>query len=556
MATPTFAAGKDVTRVVGAFDASRDVRRKPAQSTSSNSTIELRVFDDAGMRGSALSSAQTVNFKCVTGGVVGGVGSGARQNGVPHRTVQQNKSQRQAAHSPKHCRKPSDAEQALMSLDDEVTVSNSLALSCKVSSGAHTDGVHAGSVRNAHKSGSRAGLAGAPRPAGSVRNAHKSGSRVDSAGAAPHPAGSAHNSHKSGNLATNEQTSDAIEALKFAEELFAKDTLEMDIEDGRSCVKPAKAAAFAKAAKSAEAARSGAKAGNDGDNAALRYLRSKQDADASGGKHSKHSKHKKNAKSEKHSKRGKHARRGNDDFDMFISITEERDAQDEDAAHTDSARDESNDASREEGSAAAARYTNRKKKSRRQKRKEERERQAAIEASKKPLFEPMGSASSRSGRKASGKANKSQRQLVHSFSGSKVPSAKESAAKRAARSVRLKAVAAAAIVALAAGVILYPAAREYYVSVRDLDKANVQLAQLEERNAQLQNNIDALSTDDGIENYVRAQYGWVKDGEEAVSVIGLANNSGTPTLSTASGASSQAKESPLTSFLDAVFFVN
>lgn len=170
----------------------------------------------------------------------------------------------------------------------------------------------------------------------------------------------------------------------------------------------------------------------------------------------------------------------------------------------------------------------------------------------------MDSATSRSGRKASEKANSSQRKIVHSFARTAKTSmsAADSIARRASRSIKLKGVAVVAILILVAGGILYPAAREYYVSVRNLDRANIYLAQLQERNDQLQENIDALSTDAGIENYARAQYGWVKNGEEAVSVIGLPTNSQTTTLSTAATSNIKENKSAITAFLDAIFFVN
>ncbi len=321
----------------------------------------------------------------------------------------------------------------------------------------------------------------------------------------------------------DEETSDAIEALKFAEELFAKDALEMDLEAGRE-------------------AGTASKPGRSSEQAAARYLQSKGEA---GGKHSKR---------DKNDKRGKRARRGNDDFEMFITVRNDED--DERAEDGNADAEEQPDVSREEGSAAAARYTNRKKKSRRQKRKEERERQAAIEANKKPLFEPMDSARSRSGRKARGKANKSQHGGVRMLSGA-AAAACDSAAKRAARSDKFKVAAVVAAVVLMAGIMLYPTAREYYASVRGLERSNAQLAQLEDRNVQLQEGIDALATDDGIENYARSQYGWVKDGEEAVSVIGLADNSSASALEAAGNSSTAVKEekSALTEFLDAFFGV-
>lgn len=290
---------------------------------------------------------------------------------------------------------------------------------------------------------------------------------------------------------------------------------------------------------------------------------------------------------------------------------------------------------RSEAEAAASSYVNRKKKSRRQKRKEEKERQAIIEANKKPLLETYDSVTSKSGRKASAKANekvasvsvaaagamavassspskdsgdggetqtgkvsKEQKKAMRASStsaasGTQVgqPSAKrdskqretpvpelvsyeggagkstakaqkkaakttsEYQAKKAARSGRLKVVAAVAVALLVTTAILYPPTREYYVSVRTLEKAEAQLSQLEEQNEELQSSIDDIATDDGIENYVREEYGWVMDGEQAVSVTGLTTDAETSSSSITSTEEAEGDTSPLTRFLDAIFFV-
>ncbi len=339
------------------------------------------------------------------------------------------------------------------------------------------------------------------------------------------------------------ESSDTIEALKYAAELFAQDAPShtSDMQTNLKVIQD-------------DSGLRSSKRSATGENAASKYLRGLHVSD-------KGKSRKKSKEAGKHSKNNRDLKRANEDFDKFITTNFE-DVQNQEeqnlAQQDDLVNDEGADTSREDGSAAAARYTNRKKKSRRQKRKEERERKAAIEANKKPLLESMDSATSRSGRKASEKANSSQRKIVHSFARTAKTSmsAADSIARRASRSIKLKGVAVVAILILVAGGILYPAAREYYVSVRNLDRANIYLAQLQERNDQLQENIDALSTDAGIENYARAQYGWVKNGEEAVSVIGLPTNSQTTTLSTAATSNIKENKSAITAFLDAIFFVN
>lgn len=297
------------------------------------------------------------------------------------------------------------------------------------------------------------------------------------------------------------------------------------------------------------------------------------------------------------------------------------------------------DAQQDAGEAAASSYVNRKKKSRRQKRKEEKERQALIEANRKPLLETFDSVTSRSGRKATakasgktmaaadavagvaavgpfpdakddagdlsrdGKASKEQKRAMRSsmkvVRGSAAPqaddgqgrgakaapklvsypggagksdakarkaaektsrkaarNATERQANRAARNDRLKVAAIVALVVVVAGGILYPPARQYYISVRTLDEAEAELAELKEENQELKASIEDLGTDDGIENYVREQYGWVDSGEQAVSVTGLTvDASGSSTTSSDGSDEDGDGDSPLVKFLDTIFMV-
>ncbi len=119
-------------------------------------------------------------------------------------------------------------------------------------------------------------------------------------------------------------------------------------------------------------------------------------------------------------------------------------------------------------------------------------------------------------------------------------------------------IVAFAIVAIMA-LTIYPAAREYYISIRQLDAANAELTQVEDRNSQVQSMIDELSTDSGIEDYVRSQYGWVIDGEEAGVVSGLVDvedsEDTTLPLAVESG-SVQASDSLINDILDFIFMVD
>ena len=68
---------------------------------------------------------------------------------------------------------------------------------------------------------------------------------------------------------------------------------------------------------------------------------------------------------------------------------------------------------------------------------------------------------------------------------------------------------------------LYVPAKNYYAAVRDQAKAEAALQVVSTRNSALVEDVALLSTEEGIEDRAREQYGWVKEGENAVTVTGL-----------------------------------
>ena len=68
---------------------------------------------------------------------------------------------------------------------------------------------------------------------------------------------------------------------------------------------------------------------------------------------------------------------------------------------------------------------------------------------------------------------------------------------------------------------LYPTAQQYYLSLREHDRLQAVYEALEERNALLQAEVDALNTDEGIEDLARTEFGWVMEGESSVKVYGI-----------------------------------
>lgn len=143
----------------------------------------------------------------------------------------------------------------------------------------------------------------------------------------------------------------------------------------------------------------------------------------------------------------------------------------------------------------------------------------------------------------------------------------ESSRKKAGRSSakrsiglrgRLGAVAAAlVIVALAAG-FLYPAAKDSYVAMRAQAQLQAEYDALMQRNEAIQANVDRLSTDEGVEDRAREEFGWVKSGENSVNVYGLEQDEEAASTLNAdvTAGSVPAPDTWYSSFLDPLFGVN
>ena len=70
-------------------------------------------------------------------------------------------------------------------------------------------------------------------------------------------------------------------------------------------------------------------------------------------------------------------------------------------------------------------------------------------------------------------------------------------------------------------VFLYPTAKQCYVTMRECDRLQAEYEAIENRNAAIQAEVDALSTQEGVEDRAREELGWVKTGEHAVTVYGI-----------------------------------
>lgn len=89
------------------------------------------------------------------------------------------------------------------------------------------------------------------------------------------------------------------------------------------------------------------------------------------------------------------------------------------------------------------------------------------------------------------------------------------------RSRRFIAFGAAAACLLALGLFLYPPAQQYYQTVRECDRLQAEYEAIEARNDAVEAKVNSLSTDEGVENQARDEFGWVTKDEVVVNVTGV-----------------------------------
>ena len=103
-------------------------------------------------------------------------------------------------------------------------------------------------------------------------------------------------------------------------------------------------------------------------------------------------------------------------------------------------------------------------------------------------------------------------------------------------------------------IMIYPAAKEYYISTRERDQLQAEYDAVTARNNEMQGNVDALNTVEGVEDQARTDLGWTQPGEVSVEVTTLDPDTphGAMPDEVAPG-SVEAPESWLTRFLDKLF---
>ena len=93
--------------------------------------------------------------------------------------------------------------------------------------------------------------------------------------------------------------------------------------------------------------------------------------------------------------------------------------------------------------------------------------------------------------------------------------------KRIASSPVFIVLGAVLLCVLFCGVFLYEPAKQYYQEMRERDRLELEYAAIQERNESLESSVNYLSTDEGVEDKAREEFGWVKEDEHAVSVSGI-----------------------------------
>lgn len=100
---------------------------------------------------------------------------------------------------------------------------------------------------------------------------------------------------------------------------------------------------------------------------------------------------------------------------------------------------------------------------------------------------------------------------------------------------------------------LYAPAQSYYLALREQAKTQAAYDIASERNAELQSQVDYLSTDEGKEDAVRDQYGWVRGDENAVNVQGLDDTGDDASTMSSSTINASAPDTWYSGILDPLF---
>lgn len=109
------------------------------------------------------------------------------------------------------------------------------------------------------------------------------------------------------------------------------------------------------------------------------------------------------------------------------------------------------------------------------------------------------------------------------------------------------------IVALFAG-MLYAPMQQYYQQLRERDRLNAEYEAIIERNNSLQDLVDTLHSEEGVEDKAHAEFGMVKSGENSGSVTGINVQNTSKFQANIAPGSVPAPETWYSGFLDKFFF--
>lgn len=190
------------------------------------------------------------------------------------------------------------------------------------------------------------------------------------------------------------------------------------------------------------------------------------------------------------------------------------------------------------------------------------EKQAKAEGTQKPLTKKASLKQAAKQSKADQKErvkDRAKKTKLDAREKAKAQKVKEKEEKREIREFRRKRILVfsgfAMLILILACIMIYPVAQEWYKTLRENQRLEAQYNVLAALNEDTQEHIDGLNTDDGIENQAR-EYGWVKEGENAVTVVNAGESSETATASDPVDLEEiEAPQTWLTDIFDAVFQV-
>ncbi len=116
-----------------------------------------------------------------------------------------------------------------------------------------------------------------------------------------------------------------------------------------------------------------------------------------------------------------------------------------------------------------------------------------------------------------------------------------------------KIVLAAAFLIIAVCICCYPSAKMYYTQARTTERLAAELSAVNSRNSQVEQNVNALNTDEGIEASAHEEFGYVKKGEGSAIVSGIESESSSKMVQYVDSKSITAPDKWYSPILDFVF---